>query len=114
MASMPLSGGAPKLRIYSETLPYEDLVRPRTVALLRRHELEIVLAVRPWQLAELADVARVLRDGGIAVSVWPMLADADGRWASAHNAASFVRFLRETTEHLEAAGVAPREMLLDL
>ena len=71
------------LRIYSETLPFEEVTRPRTVALLRRHDLEIVLAVRPWQLAELPAVAQVLRDSGVHCSVWPMLTDEEGRWASA-------------------------------
>lgn len=105
---------AAKLRIYCETLPYEELTRLRTLALLRRHELELVLAVRPWQLAELPGVARVLADSGISMSVWPMLSDDEGRWASAHNAESFVRFMRATTDALAAAGVPPREVLLDL
>ena len=108
------SSGAAKLRIYCETLPYEDVTRPRTIALLRRHELELVLAVRPWQLAELPGVARVLADAGVIVSVWPMLSDDEGRWASAHNAESFVSFVRATTDALDAAGVPPREVLLDL
>ena len=102
------------LRIYCETVPFEEVVRPRTIALLRRHELELVLAVRPWQSAELPAVARLLRDAGIGCSIWPMLADDEGRWASAHNAPSFVRFLVETVDALDAAGVLPREVLLDL
>jgi len=105
---------AAMLRIYSETLPFEEVVRPRTLALLRRHDLELVLAVRPWQAAELPGVARVLRDAGVRCSVWPMLADDEGRWASAHNAPSFVRFLRSTVDSLDAAGVLPGEVLLDL
>jgi hypothetical protein len=103
-----------KLRIYCETLPYEEVVRPRTIALLRRHELEIVLAVRPWQLEALPDVALVLRDGGVPMSLWPMLADDEGRWASAQNATSFVRFVRAAVDVLVAASAAPREVLLDL
>ena len=103
-----------KLRIYCETLPYEEVTRPRTTALLRRHDLELVLAVRPWQLDELVGVARQLRDDGVPVSVWPMLSDAEGRWASAHNATSFVTFVRRTADTLEGAGLTPREVLLDL
>ena len=102
------------LRIYGETVPLEDVVRARTIALLQRHDLELVLAVRPWQSAELPGVVRVLRDAGIGCSVWPMLTDDEGRWASAHNAASFTRFLRSTVDSLDAAGVLPREVLLDL
>jgi hypothetical protein len=103
-----------KLRIYCETLPFEAVQRPRTVALLRRYDLEIVLAVRPWQLAELPGVAHVLAAAGVPMSVWPMLSDDEGRWASAHNAASFVDFVRRAADALADAGVAPREVLLDL
>ncbi len=105
---------ATKLRIYCETLPYAQLVRPRTIELLRRHDLELVLAVRPWQLAELTSVMATLRDGGVPVSIWPMLSDDEGRWASASNAASFVAFLLDTADALAAAGHTPREVLLDL
>ena len=104
----------PSLRVYSETLPYADLVAGPTRALLARYELEVVLAVRPWQLGELPGVARALRDTGIALSVWPMLADADGRWANADNAAAFRGFVLETCDVLDAAGCAPRDVLLDL
>ncbi len=102
------------LRIYCETVPFEEVVRPRTIELLRRHDLELVLAVRPWQSAELPDVARALRDAGIGCSVWPMLGDDEGRWASASNAASFARFLLATVDELDAVGLLPREVLLDL
>lgn len=105
---------AAKLRIYCETLPFEEVTRPRTISLLQRHELEIVLAVRPWQLAELPAAAQVLRDNGVSCSIWPMLADEEGRWASARNARAFVGFIRDTADVLEAAGAPPREMLLDL
>ena len=103
-----------KLRIYSETLPFEEVTRPRTIALLRRHELELVLAVRPWQLEALPGVARILGDAGVVVSIWPMLSDEEGRWASAENAASFVRFVRLAVDTLAVAGLAPAEVLLDL
>ena len=103
-----------KLRIYCETLPFEEVTRPRTLALLRRHELELVLAVRPWQLDALPGVAQVLATAGVAVSVWPMLSDEAGRWANAENAAAFVAFVRDVVDVLTGAGVAPAEVLLDL
>lgn len=119
-AARPAPGAAPpaahaaKLRVYCETLPYEDVTRPRTIALLRRHHLELVLAVRPWQLRELTAAAQELRDRGVPLSIWPMLSDDEGRWASAHNASSFVSFVRETADTLDAAKLSPREVLLDL
>lgn len=104
----------PRYRIYSETLPYAEVTRPETLALLGRYGLEIVLAVRPWQTAELGRVAAVLRDAGVALSVWPMVADEEGRWASAHNAERFVAFVHATCDALEAAGAPARDVLLDM
>lgn len=101
-------------RVYSETLPYADLVRPRTIALLARYRLELVLAVRPWDEPELPRVARALRDGGVPLSVWPMLSDDDGRWASVHNAPQFCRLALSVCDALEAAGTPPRDVLFDL
>lgn len=104
----------PKRRVYCETLPFEDVVRPRTLALLRRYRLEIVLAVRPWQVLELPSVAHKLKTAGVPLSVWPMLADAEGRWANAVNASAFVRLLRETARPLASADATPGEVLFDL
>lgn len=101
-------------RIYSETLPFERVARGDTVALLARYDLALVLAVRPWQLAELPDVARALRDAGVPLSLWPMLGDEEGRWANDRNAAAFARFVRGVVETLDEARVPAREVLLDL
>jgi hypothetical protein len=109
-----MDNGGDTLRIYCETLPFEEVTRPRTLALLTRHELEIVLAVRPWQIERLPGIVRALRDRGVSCSVWPMLSDDDGRWASTHNAPAFAGLLRETIGTLEAARALPRELLLDL
>lgn len=103
-----------RLRIYSEMLPYEGVVRPRTLALLARYRLELVLAVRPWDAEALPDVARHLRDAGIPLSIWPMLADESGRWANVHNAESFSRFVLALSEALEDAQARPVDVLLDL
>ncbi len=101
-------------RVYSETLPHADLVRPRTIALLSRYRLEVVLAVRPWDVAGLPAVARTLRDAGVPLSIWPMLSDEEGRWASVHNAAPFQQLTRSACDVLERAGVPPRDVLFDL
>ncbi|MBX3199749.1 MAG: hypothetical protein KF894_16555 [Labilithrix sp.] len=101
-------------RVYSETLPYAELVRPRTIALLARYRLELVLAVRPWDEPELPRVARALRDGGVPLSVWPMLSDDDGRWASAHNAPQFSRLVLSVCDALDRGGAPPRDVLFDL
>lgn len=101
-------------RVYSETLPYEDLVRPRTLGLLSRYELEVVLAVRPWNVAALPNVARALRDAGVPLSIWPMLSDEEGRWASVHNAPAFARLTVSACDALDRAGATPGDVLFDL
>jgi hypothetical protein len=101
-------------RVYSELLPYADLVRPRTLGLLSRYGLELVLAVRPWDEPALPDVARALRDAGVPLSIWPMLSDDRGRWASVHNAEEFSRLALSVCDALEAVGARPRDLLFDL
>lgn len=104
----------PTCRIYSETLAYRDLVRPRTLALLARYDLELVLAVRPWDRDDLPDVARAVRDAGISLSIWPMLADDEGRWASVHNAEAWGRMTLSICDALDGANARPRDVLFDL
>lgn len=101
-------------RVYSETLPYEELVRPRNLALVARYELEVVLAVRPWDVAALPDVARTLRDAGVPLSVWPMLSDEEGRWANVHNAEAFAALTRSICDTLAQSGALPKGILFDL
>jgi hypothetical protein len=110
------SNAAPRrvLRVYSEMLPYEALLEPRTLRLLAAYEIELVLAVRPWDVARLPEVARALRDIGVPLSVWPMLADDAGRWASVHNAAAFAELVRAICDTLEAAAAPAVDVLFDL
>lgn len=102
----------PVLRIYSETLPL-DRVRERTVtSLLRRYDLALVLAVRPWELGALAEVARTITGEGVPLSVWPMLSDDAGRWASASNAGAFAALVDDVARTLEGNGAS--ELFFDL
>src|SRR5579864_7584210 len=103
-----------RLRVYSETLAYEEVARARTLELLRARGLGIVLAVRPWQLGELPRVARALADAGVALGVWPMLGDEEGRWASVANAAAFARLVVRTADVLAEARAPWVELLFDL
>src|SRR5512140_2704508 len=99
-------------RIWSETVPYAALGSPRTLALLERYRLDVKVAVRPDTLGGLRDVLARLAGEGIATAVWPMLADADGRWANAHNHAKFAAFARAVAKAAEGTGVT--EIVVDL
>lgn len=82
-------------RVWCETLPFAELTSPYVTELVARYRLDLLVAVRPWQLAEVGDVVRHFQDAGVFVAVWPMLADADGRWASASSSRAFIAFTDE-------------------
>ena len=102
----------PRRRIWCETLPYAVLREARTLALLRAYELGVLVAVRPNTIGELAETLDALAGAGIGVGLWPMLDDADGRWANARNHARFADFAREVARATE--GHAAREIVVDL
>src|SRR5690606_23566428 len=83
-----------------------------TVGLLARYRLELVLAVRPWEASALPAVARALADAGVPLSIWPMLADEEGRWVSVENTPAFARFVRSLCDALP--GGAAHDVLFDL
>ncbi|WP_437329837.1 hypothetical protein [Sorangium sp. So ce381] len=104
----------PRRRIWSELLPLEVVRMPGTLALLRRYALELSIAVRPETAAGLPDLVAACADAGVAVAVWPMIADEDGRWASAGNAAAFGAFVARLLDALDARRLAAAEIVFDL
>ncbi|WP_437593368.1 hypothetical protein [Sorangium sp. So ce1000] len=101
-------------RIWSELLPLEVVRTPGTLALLRRYALDLSIAVRPETAAGLPDLVAACEGAGVAVAVWPMIADEDGRWASAGNAAAFGAFVARLLDVLDARRLAPAEVVFDL
>ncbi len=82
-------------RVWSETLPFSALTDPSTLRLLARFDVELVAAVRPWDLVDVPALVGACNDAGVGLGLWPMIADADGRWANALNALAFTRFVRD-------------------
>ncbi len=78
--------------MWCETLTYDQVAQPPLAALLGRYHVDLLLAVRPWQLPEVAELVRRLQGAGLYVALWPMLADHDGRWASVASSAKFAAF----------------------
>ncbi len=92
----------------------EVLRTPRVTALLRRFHLEPLIAVRPWMIGEIGELARALTGEGVRFGLWPMLADADGRWANVYNAHAYAALAHRAVDAVEAAGTRASEVAVDL
>lgn len=93
------------LRVWCETLPLAEI--PFDV--LSARALTALVAVRPWDLGPLADVVGEAARHRVPLGVWPMLDDAEGRWANTDDMSRFCAFAREVRR------VAPRaELVVDL
>lgn len=97
-------------RVWCETLPYDELADPAVAALLSRFHVDLLLAVRPWQLAEVGELVRRFQGAGVFVALWPMVADEDGRWASGASCAKFIAFADELVARVPFAD----ELAIDL
>jgi hypothetical protein len=100
-------------RIWCETVPAETLGAPATVALLRRYAVDPLVAVWPDTIAEAREATLALAGAGLRPALWPMLADADGRWISAGNAPRFCAFAERLAQET-AREVGAVEIVLDL
>lgn len=100
-------------RIWSETLPFSALTEPGTLALLSRFDVELIAAVRPWDLADVPGLVAACNQAGVSIGLWPMIEDADGRWASASNAARFGAFVRRLLDAVPA-GARVLDIAIDL
>lgn len=96
--------------MWCETLAFDEVARPALVAALRARGIALVLAVRPWQLGEVDALVRRLQAAGLVVALWPMIADADGRWASVASVATFLAF----ADAVVATAPTCDELVIDL
>lgn len=101
-------------RIWSETVAWDVLCAPATLALLRRFSLEPLVAVRPWELDGLGELARTLAGDGLALRLWPMVADADGRWLNVQSARVFFDFVRLVVDVAREANAPVAELAFDI
>jgi hypothetical protein len=78
--------------------------------LLARYQLDLLLAVRPWQLDTVGELVKRVQGAGVFVALWPMLADDDGRWASVSSSAKFVALADDVLARAPTAD----ELVIDL
>jgi hypothetical protein len=100
--------------IWSEYTPYATLQEPWLLGELARRNIQLAVAVTPALAAASVAVLLACRAAGVAVAIWPMLSDAQGRWASAQNAAPYCRFVTELLARYSAHAVLPQALALDL
>lgn len=86
-------------RIWSEFVSYEQLCSPRVISLLRQRDLQLLVAVTPGRIAGLATLVSTYCEAGIDLGLWPMVADADGRWGSTFNAALYSDYVLQVADH---------------
>jgi hypothetical protein len=92
-------------RIWSEFVPYEELRSSRVLSLLKPSQVQLLVAVRPDNLPNVGELVRHYRSEGLALGMWPMLDDVDGRWGSTFNAdlyRSFVLRVADACEGMQA------------
>lgn len=109
-----LTRTARRRRVWCETLSYEELGSKEVLALLTRYGLEVLVAVTPELRPGAARVLRTLADRGIHAAVWPMIGDAEGRWASAATLGKYSAFVDGLTAELAREHVTVDEVAIDL
>jgi hypothetical protein len=109
---MPDEHNQPSLRVYAETLSPSEVAG--YAQLLRRFRLDLVLAVRPFHLQEIARAVATLEAEGVRVALWPMIEDEKGRWPSVKNADAWIWFAEEVLRMVEKERAPLREVLFDL
>lgn len=99
------------LRFFVETMPLAALLDPALLSRAAQAADGLVVAVRPTD-RQLDRVVAALRDAGLAVTLWPMLEDAAGRWCTTENSGAFVAFAERVRR--DAGLRANDALLLDL
>lgn len=101
------------MRVFVEMSP----VRSCDAAVLRalaQRSVQLVIAVQPASVDGVAGLIGRARSAGVGVALWPMLHDADGRWANASNAELYERWVYALLEELARDDAAPDELCMDL
>ena len=66
--------------IWSEHVPYELLSDPALLRALARRGLALFVGVEPHCVDQLPGLLEACRAQGVAVGLWPLLSNAEGRW----------------------------------
>jgi hypothetical protein len=100
--------------VFSEHVEPRRLRERTVLAALAERGVQCAFAVRPGGEDEARAVVADARAAGVSVAIWPMIADADGRWASAASAERWCGFVDALLETLADADALPDELVVDL
>ncbi len=116
MTTTKTGSAAPRRQhsVWSEYTPYPTLQQPAVLKELARRDIQLAVAVTPPQVDDLVGVLHCCQEAGVRVAVWPMLSDAQGRWASTANAETYCRFVRLLLDRLDSTAVLPEALAIDL
>ncbi len=99
--------------LWCEFLPLAELRSPALLGALASRGLALRVAISPGAVGEVAPLIDACTRAGGDVGLWPLLNDADGRWASCENAARFSEHARAVAAEAERGGDRPA-IALDL
>src|SRR5262245_18493185 len=114
MAARENSAGLQRRRLWSEEVPFEVVRSARVLGACRERGIDLLIAVRPSSAVGLGDTLSACVGAGVNACIWPMLDDRDGRWASASSLPAFPTFTRRVLDRLDARGIRPLEVAIDL
>lgn len=76
--------------------------------------IELSIAVFPASLPALPALLLEAASAGVRVSLWPMIEDEQGRWASLSTMGAFLAHVRRVEEALDRSGAPASGLLFDL
>lgn len=87
-------------RIWSEFVPYDELVQSEVLAPLAQREIELCVAVTPDRTDRVGLLLEACEKAAVEVFLWPMLGDGDGRWARGDNHSAYSEFIADLIERV--------------
>jgi hypothetical protein len=100
--------------LWSEFVPFGELRSPALLRALASRDIALRVAVMPDSVGEVAALRRACAAAGVELGVWPLLSDAEGRWASCDNARRFAEHSRAVARAATASGPKLEAIALDL
>lgn len=99
--------------LWSEHVPYARLASNDVLRALDAHDVELVVAVHPYQTEELPALLRAFEARSLPLRIWPLLEDHAGRWLSGWTSEAYAPHLRAVLAVVGESAVV-REVIFDL